>query len=93
MGFYSPKLIVELYFSQALVLVFSGPLVKAESFSFLNEMLLGKRMPLRTIHFPWSMNQIHLNHVFEVIVHVLQVKQCSTLEQGNVNFFPISLVC
>jgi hypothetical protein len=87
MGFYSPKLILELYFSQALVLVFCGPLVRAESFSFLNEMLLGKRLPLRTIHFPWSMNQTHLNHVFEVIAHVLQVKQCSTSERGNVKMF------
>lgn len=93
MGFYSPKVILELYFSQALVLVFCGPLARAESFSILNEVMLDKRIPLRTIHFPWSMNQTNLNNVFEVIAHVLQVKQYSTSEQGNVKMLLISFVC
>jgi hypothetical protein len=70
-------------FSQVLVLVFCGQLVKPESFSQFNEILLKKRIPLKTIHFPWSMNQTNLNQVLDVIVQVLNSKKCGTVEQDT----------
>jgi hypothetical protein len=68
---------------QALVLAFCGQLVKPESFLQLNEILLAKRVALRTIHLPWSMNQTNIDQVFEVIVQVLNSKKCGAIEQES----------
>ena len=65
------------------MLAFCGELVKPESFLQLNEILLVKRVALRTIHLPWSMNQTNIDQVFEVIVQVLNSKKCGAIEHES----------
>jgi hypothetical protein len=72
-----------IYLLQVLILVFCGQLVKPESFLCFNKFLVGKRVPLKTIHFPWSMNHTNLNQTFDVIRQVMNAKTKGPVQPAN----------
>jgi hypothetical protein len=69
------KFISSVTFLKALVLVFSGQLSAPEALADFNQILLQKRIPLRTINFPWPFSISNLKVSMDVILLVLNAKK------------------
>jgi hypothetical protein len=57
------------------VLVFCGQLSAPEALADFNQILLQKRIPLRTINFPWPFSFANLKMSMDVILLVLNAKK------------------